>query len=88
MAMLLTRDSGGAAAAAHRMVPLLLAVPMLGAAVGASVNLYPHLNDPFANPLQQQAWAKPPRALSVRALPPTLLIHPSPAPPPRDRPRG
>ena len=72
--MLLTRDSGGAAA--HRMVPLLLAVPMLGAAVGASVNLYPHLNDPFANPLQQQAWAKPPRALSVRALPPALLIHP------------
>ncbi len=49
----------------------LLSVVLLCAAGGGpagfteALDLYPHPNDPFANPLQQQAWAKPPRGLTV-----------------------
>ena len=47
----------------------LTAVALLCLGAGAALDLYPHTNDPFANPLQQQAWVKPPRALSVSHRP-------------------
>ena len=54
---------------------MLLAVAMSAAAAAPSVRLYPELNDPFANPAQQRAWTKPPRALTVSAAPPPPQPH-------------
>ena len=66
------------------MALLGLAALAAGWQAAAAVSLYPLANDPFANPLQQQAWTKPPQGLSVRngffSSPPPLS-HPSHPPP-------
>jgi hypothetical protein len=57
---------------------VLLCAVGSGPAGTEALDLYPHTNDPFVNPLQQQAWAKPPPALSVSGA-----GHDPPAPPVR-----
>lgn len=47
------------------LVVVVTALVVVGRVVAGDLSLYPHTNDPFSNPLQQQAWVKPPPELAV-----------------------